>query len=992
MDAVEKQIAALPTAARLGAYGALVALGAGLGNAVGSAMPANVRGGAKAALTAVVGGGAAYGVSVADKKRFTAAPKSLWNSLQGRDPLSVTAEEVNAMGAKFGIANMGQSCATAMTELYDVYLMSLVPQGLDPVQGWEAAALAQFRQTLGIDDASAAQAHLEAGRRLFRKRIELGSTDKETDLESRKEFQKLVFISTQTFGEEQARFLLPWKRVFRVSDAQVDLANRDNASQLLRTSLSKSNAIANVDAAAIASAADYKASLNLDDDAAGEIAQDLATAHVAGIVNGTITLNKERGSARDVGTICKNVEQVLAYNVKLEGAQGSFPGVGPVTLFGGEFDSKMTELKDVFRTYLEEGIKGYSFSAALNDNLGKLRLVFGMGNKEADDIILASTTASYRLALRDAVKSGSLDNAESPAKVLQGLCEGLRFPPEVAAGIHEENYRTKLESIISSNKKLEDADVEALARVRKLLCVPKGVVEKLHFEICGEIYRTAVRSALSVPTESFTPALRDRCKAAKANVRLDDETALKILGAEARKQMSGFIRTSKSIRNKTDAQKEIRKMIFYNQGVVTPLVQDVTKAKAEAAAEELASLLKEAQEAAAKEEAEEKAKAAAEAAAAEPEAAAEPTVDDSLRSAAEGQGFASDTPKKVEEVKAEAATETAEEKEEEEEVVVKEEEVPHQKEVTLAEDMDVVTRQAMYREYLMFCMTGDQVNAPMGVRINIERDQSEFKRLSQLGDILGLNMMEVGQVHKDLADKAFRTQAEQMLGDGRGLTADRAEKLKEIQTQLNLPEDEAQKIIKGITSQRMMSNVQQQIASGTLDAAEVRKMIEAGVEIERMIPEDKRMNLFRKNAERRLGDGSGSADIEALTGTLVEDLKIDGEKAKTELKNIAAEKKRSQMIQGVAVLRQKKAADVLLCCRNLVACQAVAPEAKLEWKVESEVFDMYSVFVQECSDVEERKVLQSALSISDESARKLEQVVADGAFKFSEDSLDEALF
>ena len=169
-------------------------------------------------------------------------------------------------------------------------------------------------------------------------------------------------------------------------------------------------------------------------------------------------------------------------------------------------------------------------------------------------------------------------------------------------------------------------------------------------------------------------------------------------------------------------------------------------------------------------------------------------------------------------------------------------------------------------------------------------------------------------------------------------------------------------------------------------------MIEAGVEIERMIPEDKRMNLFRKNAERRLGDGSGSADIEALTGTLVEDLKIDGEKAKTELKNIAAEKKRSQMIQGVAVLRQKKAADVLLCCRNLVACQAVAPEAKLEWKVESEVFDMYSVFVQECSDVEERKVLQSALSISDESARKLEQVVADGAFKFSEDSLDEALF
>ena len=978
-------MAALPTPARLGAYGAVVAASAAIGNAVGGAMPVSVRGGAKVVLTAVAGGGAAYAVSRADKKRYTAAPKTLWNALRERDPLSVTAEEVAAVGAQFGIANLGQACSTQMTGLYDVYLMSLVPQGMDPVQGWEAAALAQFRQTLGIDDASAAQAHLEAGRRLFRKRIELGSTDKDTDLESRKEFQKLVFISTQTFGEEQARFLLPWKRVFRVSDAQVDLANRDNASQLLRTTMTASNAIANVDAAAIAQAAEYKASLNLDDDAAGEIAQDLATAHVAEIVNATIALCKERGSARDVATICKNIEDVLGYNAKLEAAQGSFPGVGPVTLFGGDFESKMSELKEVFTTYLEEGIKGFTFSAALSDNLGKLRLVFGMGNKEADDIILASSTSAYRLALRDAVRSGSLDNAESPAKVLQGLCEGLRFPPEVAAGIHEENYRTKLESIISATKKLEDADVEALGRIRKILCVPKGVVEKLHFEICGEVYRTAVRSALNVPTESFTPALRDRCKNAKAAVRIDDETALKILGAEARKQFNGFIRTSKSIRNKTDSMKEIRKMIFYNQAVVTPLVQDVTKAKAEAAAEELAALMKEAQEAAAKEEAEEKAKAETEAA----DSAAEDPIDN-LRSAAEGQGFAEDAAAPaVAETTADAAVEEEAKPEVE---VIKEEEAPHQKEITLAEDIDGVTRQAMYKDYLMFCMTGDQVNAPMGVRINIERDQSEFKRLSQLGDILGLDMMQVGQVHKDLADKAFRTQAEQMLGDGRGLTAERAEKLKEIQTQLNMPEAEAQKIIKGITAQRMMSNVQGQIAAGTLDAAEVRKMIESGVEIERMIPEDKRMNLFRKNAERRLGDGSGSADIDALTGTLVEDLKIDGEKAKEELKVIAAEKKRSQMIQGVAVLRQKKAADVLVCCRNLVACQSVAPDSKLEWKVEGEVFDMYSVFVQEVADVEERKVLQAALSISDDNARKLEQVVADGAFKFHEDAVDAPLF
>ena len=46
----------------------------------------------------------------------------------------------------------------------------------------------------------------------------------------------------------------------------------------------------------------------------------------------------------------------------------------------------------------------------------------------------------------------------------------------------------------------------------------------------------------------------------------------------------------------------------------------------------------------------------------------------------------------------------------------------------------------------------------------VERDESEFARLSQLGDILGLNVMQVGQVHKELAEQAFRNQVSSMQG------------------------------------------------------------------------------------------------------------------------------------------------------------------------------------------------------------------------------------
>ena len=159
----------------------------------------------KAVLTAALGAAAAAAVATADKKRVSAAPKALWNGMMNRDPATITKQEVDAIGAKFGMKDMAKECPRAVTELYDAYLMSVIPMGDDPVQGWEPEALRNFRAQLGLEDADAANAHIEVGRRLFRKRIELG--DKDADLESRREFQKLVYVSTRTFGEAQAKFL-----------------------------------------------------------------------------------------------------------------------------------------------------------------------------------------------------------------------------------------------------------------------------------------------------------------------------------------------------------------------------------------------------------------------------------------------------------------------------------------------------------------------------------------------------------------------------------------------------------------------------------------------------------------------------------------------------------------------------------------------------------------------------------------------------------------
>lgn len=81
-----------------------------------------------------------------------------------------------------------------------------------------------------------------------------------------------------------------------------------------------------------------------------------------------------------------------------------------------------------------------------------------------------------------------------------------------------------------------------------------------------------------------------------------------------------------------------------------------------------------------------------------------------------------------------------------------------QKDITIADELDVRDRQDIYKNFLMYCMTGDVVRGPMGVVMNVERDEADFARLSQLGDILGLDQMQVSTIHRDLAEQAFKAQ------------------------------------------------------------------------------------------------------------------------------------------------------------------------------------------------------------------------------------------
>lgn len=71
-------------------------------------------------------------------------------------------------------------------------------------------------------------------------------------------------------------------------------------------------------------------------------------------------------------------------------------------------------------------------------------------------------------------------------------------------------------------------------------------------------------------------------------------------------------------------------------------------------------------------------------------------------------------------------------------------------------------RAELYKQYLMYSMSGDVVELPVGGVIRKKNSavtqQAEMQRLSQLGDILGMSPLEVNAVQRDLASQAFKQQ------------------------------------------------------------------------------------------------------------------------------------------------------------------------------------------------------------------------------------------
>lgn len=227
-----------------------------------------------------------------------------------------------------------------------------------------------------------------------------------------------------------------------------------------------------------------------------------------------------------------------------------------------------------------------------------------------------------------------------------------------------------------------------------------------------------------------------------------------------------------------------------------------------------------------------------------------------------------------------------------------------QTEINLKDDLPERDRADLYRTYLLFCLSGEVTVVPFGAQITTKKDNSEYLLLNQLGGILGLTGKEILEVHRNLAEQAFMKQAEVILADGQ-LTKSKIDQLNEVQKQVGLPAEYAQKVIKNITTTKMAAAIETAVSQGRIGIQQVRELKEASVDLDSMISVRLREILFKKTVEEIFSSGTGVFDEEEVFVKIPADLNIDAEKANGVVQEIAKHRLSNSLVQAVALLRQR---------------------------------------------------------------------------------------
>lgn len=311
-----------------------------------------------------------------------------------------------------------------------------------------------------------------------------------------------------------------------------------------------------------------------------------------------------------------------------------------------------------------------------------------------------------------------------------------------------------------------------------------------------------------------------------------------------------------------------------------------------------------------------------------------------------------------------------------------EEERKGQKEINLRDDISPENRSLLYKDYLMVTMSGDVVELPVGGYIRRKTSQSarqaDMARLGMLADIMGMNQMEVVGVQAELAEQAYKAQAQEVLQSG-PMTEEKVQYLEEMRTQLGLNKEQSDKILKQARTE--VFGAQAATEDGRWTIERITQVTKAGGSIDGIVEESTRRVLFRKEFEKAVTDGLGEFDKEYLLHQLPKMLDLEEKKIKPIIKELVGSRKRLLLVSAISQYRQQRPAELTSSLLNLLSCNRALPEAApMSWGERGELKDVYATFCARVDDQAKQAELAGVLGLTPEE-QATAQIATAGASK-----------
>lgn len=417
-------------------------------------------------------------------------------------------------------------------------LQVLIPPASVALAGDEHIKAREFLDAVGMPDEEAAPVHIDVGRSFFRQTLEYG--DPKSQADGVKAFQKLVYVSSQLFGDLKAGYLCPWVARFDgVTPEQVSVAKRNGARMIMEGRINgEFDGKLPATAEALKTLRDIQQNVGLSDEGCEALVSELLAESTDSALKSAVEDMKARGSnPREHARAMKTVDELLQRSRAFAELKRTVepemivPGIKALSVEGTSLEyGSRNDLVDLFRFYMDSKMKGAgdAVSAELDASLKELTKLLKLPEDRVEATRGTLVSKAYEKLLKDAVTSGRMDEAESPAAVLNHLLTRVGMPGEQALAMHEAFYKAKLRDCLA-DKRIDDEDVASLERTARLLCLTDDIVKGNDKVLKGDILRVSIRDALDLGEDKFDLEVAEEVKAQKNALRMSDEDALGLL-------------------------------------------------------------------------------------------------------------------------------------------------------------------------------------------------------------------------------------------------------------------------------------------------------------------------------------------------------------------------------------------------------------------------------------------------------------------------------